>query len=458
MTDFISEFLKRPNPEIINKIIADEKIVSVDNARHLDKPYQRGKLGDETKQKWFNRVNNSLNSQIDENELKEFLSYVYVEIQKHLSYYIDAPESTIQLIALWILASYFHDSFPTFPVLYINAMRGSGKTRTLNCISHLALGQPGRIQNSISESALFHSKKEVLCIDEFEPKATEKNNLVLLLNSCYKRGSKVRRMKKVKNKESEGYETEEHDLYIPVVLGNINGLDNVLQDRALIVYLERSFDKIKSSRIEDFDIRLKSFKQELVTGVTGMTGMTHFTGIINGWNDYLDSLNIDTLECASHVSHVSLTDDKKNDTCHKELYTKIYNAGISGRSLEISFPLLIVASLLNEKLFNSSLKLFSGIAKQRKQSEMDDAHILILRFISTLNPLKEEWTPTELYNKFTMEFAALDLGLNVVSFSMALNRLQLITKRSRTGNKRLLHLDIKKATERIGLFDAETSK
>lgn len=392
-------------------------------------------------------LNEALDNQIGDNRLRDFLSECYIEIQQNLSYYIDAPENTIQLISLWILASYFHNNFPTFPILYLNAMRGSGKTRTLNLISHLALGQPGKIQNSISESALFHSKKEVMCIDEFEPKITERNCLTLMLNSCYKKGSKVSRMVKKKTKDSEGYEREEHDLYIPVVLGNINGLDGVLQDRALIVYLEKSFNKIKSSRIEDFDRRLSNLKEKLVTGVTGMTGVTAFTGIINGWNDYLD-----TLESASHVSQVSHVSQ------NKALYEKIYNAGIMGRSLEISFPLLIISSLLNEPLFESTLKLFSGIAKQRRQSEMDDSHMLILRFIASLDPLVDRYTPTELFNKFQIEFSSVDLGLNAVSFSMALNRLQLIVKRERTGTKRLLQIDIQKAKTRIGLFDAESSK
>ncbi len=379
-------------------------------------------------------------------QLKSFLSECFLQIQKYLSYYIDAPESTIKLISLWILASYFHDDFPTFPILYINAMRGSGKTRTLNFISHLALGQPSRIQNSISESALFHSKKEVLCIDEFEPKATERNNLNLLLNSCYKKGSKVSRMMKRKTREGENFEKQEHDLYIPVVLGNINGLDGVLQDRALIVYLEKSFNKIKSSHIEDFEQRLKLLKEKLMTGMTRVTGMTHFTGIINGWNDY-----IDTLEVPSHVSHVSHVSQSS------ELYNKIFQAKITGRSLEISFPLLITASMLDEKLFDSTLTMFSSLAKRRRENEMDESHMLILRFVSTLNPLEVAWNATELYNKFQLQFSAVDLGLSVVSFSLALQRLQLILKRERTGNERLLYLDIPKAKTRIGLFDREIS-
>lgn len=376
------------------------------------------------------------------------LSLLFTEVKKSLSYYLDAPEDTLTLLSLWIIGSYFHEHFPTYPILYFNAMRGSGKTRALNCIAHLALGQPGKVQNNISESALFHSKKEVLCIDEFEPKATERNNLILLLNSCYKRGSKVRRMKKVKTTTEESHQIEEHDLYIPVALANIGGLDHVLQDRALIVYLEKSFDRIKSSRIEDFADRLQRLKAEFVTVVTQMTVVTQFSSIINGWNRYLDNLEI-----------VSQPSQPSQPSQHDAFYKRLFDARITGRSLEIAFPLLIVASLLDEQTFNESLGLFSRLAKRRRESEMDESHVVILRFIASLDPLNPAFTATELFNRFQLEFSALDLGLSPVSFSRILdNHLHIIKRRERTGTKRTLFLDIQKAKSRIGLFDAEVSK
>jgi hypothetical protein len=380
---------------------------------------------------------------IEENE-RPTLEEIYKELSEKLDYYVDTSQDSKLLIKLWILASHFHNNFPTFPILYLNAMRGCGKTRLLNFISHTSLGTIGNVQNSISESALFHSAGNTLAIDEIEPKGVEKSNLNLLLNSCYKKGTKVSRMNKVKDNKKEGYEKEEHSLYMPVVLANIYGIDRVLEDRALIVVLERSFNPVITNRIEDFDRRLAGLKVKLrLLSSDTMTRMTGVTHIIDGWNDYIDSLSISNY--ASQVSQVSQV----------SLYKRIFEAGINGRTMELCFPLLITASLVSEEVFTQALNIFSSINKKRRETELDEEHIQIYRFVSTLGMQLENFeTAHNLLERFKV-FVGYDTRLNPTSFSMALERLQLIKERKRTGTQRLLRLDVKKASQIIGLFEGQ---
>ena len=120
--------------------------------------------------------------------------YLVIDILKK---YCDLPEKYYKLIALWIIGTYFHDEFPTYPYLFLNAMKGSGKSRLLKLITYLS--KDGCMLNSITEAVLFRTKG-TLGIDEFEG-ITRKGSEALkeLLNSAYKKGILVKRMKKKKS-------------------------------------------------------------------------------------------------------------------------------------------------------------------------------------------------------------------------------------------------------------------
>jgi hypothetical protein len=346
------------------------------------------------------------------------------------------------LLALWILGTHYHEWFQTFPILYLNAMKGSGKTRALGLISHLSLGLKGSVQNNITESGVFRSGG-TLCLDEMENLSIKgRDHITTLLNSVYKKGAEVTRLNKVKKEKSENFEPESHSLFIPLAIANINGLDSVLEDRSLILLLEKSFDPIITSRVEDFDYRLGKLKKKLENfddRMTPMTGMTLVTDIIKGWNDYLD-----TLIGASHVSQAS----------HVSLYERIYGNGINGRTLELCLPLLLIAYLVGDSVFQESLELFSKISKMRKNTELDDVHVTILRFVALQD---EDYTSTtNLLERFST-FSALGRDYNPTSFSLALRRLSVVKKDKRSSNVRLIQLDVEKAKQKVGLFESSNN-
>ena len=135
---------------------------------------------------------------IGEDGLKRY----YHKIKKILKEYMDLDEEYYSLISIWIIGTYLHKHFPSYPYLYFNATKSSGKTRMLKIISNLA--KNGKVAGSMTESVLFRTaKNRTICIDEFEKMDAKGNeNLKLLLNSAYKRGIQVERMKKDKD---EGY-------------------------------------------------------------------------------------------------------------------------------------------------------------------------------------------------------------------------------------------------------------
>ena len=63
--------------------------------------------------------------------IKLIMGRVFEDIKGILHEYMDMREDYYDLMALWIIGTYIHDSFETFPYLFINAMRGSGKSRAM---------------------------------------------------------------------------------------------------------------------------------------------------------------------------------------------------------------------------------------------------------------------------------------------------------------------------------------
>ena len=171
---------------------------------------------------------------------KEGFKAAYQRIISIMDYYIDIKLENKKIIALWILGTYLHDQFETYPYLFLNAMKGSGKTRTLKVISHLAAGSDGSVYNSLTEASIFRMPKHsTLCLDEFEQVGSrEKQALREVLNSAYKRGGKVVRVKKVKTNGEEKQVSESFEPFFPVAMANIWGMDETLGDRALTLILE----------------------------------------------------------------------------------------------------------------------------------------------------------------------------------------------------------------------------
>jgi hypothetical protein len=128
--------------------------------------------------------------------LSPSLIEVYYLIIDVLKYYCDIEEKYYSLISLWIIGTYYHDEFPTYPYLFFNAMRGSGKSRLLRLVVYLS--KDGSMLNSLTEAVLFRTTG-TLGIDEFEGIGRKGNEaLKELLNSAYKKGITIKRMKKQK--------------------------------------------------------------------------------------------------------------------------------------------------------------------------------------------------------------------------------------------------------------------
>jgi hypothetical protein len=141
-------------------------------------------------------------------------------------------------VAYWIIATYFHKRFGSFPYLFINAVKSSGKTKLLDTIKLLAYNAV--FSPNMSTSALFRliqSAGATVLLDESEDlnDPEKKADFKSLLLSGYKRGSFVYRSEE----QDKKFVPVPYDVYSPKAIANINGINDVLESRCIPITMKR---------------------------------------------------------------------------------------------------------------------------------------------------------------------------------------------------------------------------
>ncbi|KKN12607.1 hypothetical protein LCGC14_1014750 [marine sediment metagenome] len=375
---------------------------------------------------------------LSEEELKKQLKPILKKIIAILKKYMDLEQKDYLLIGIWIIGTYFHNSFRSYPYLFFNAMKGSGKSRALNLITKLS--KEGIVLNSLTEAVLFRTTG-TLGIDEFEGVAKKGNeNLRELLNSAYKKTGKVYRMKKVSGKDGETQEVEMFEVYRPIIMANIWGMDDTLGDRCIHLILEKSVNPKIVKLVEDFEDNVQIMDiVESILKVNGHVGhCKHLQSVQQKWNDYI-------VQHAQHVHNV-------HNVHNVHIYNKINNTELLGRDLELFFPLFLISDLCGE--LDEMLKVSIKIVKERKEKDVyESTDVQVYDFIAQR---KEEGfikvnALTQDFRLFTGIEEKQDTWINTRWFGKSLKRLKLVKERKRS-NGTLVILDIEKAKEKIKIF------
>jgi hypothetical protein len=390
------------------------------------------------------------------NDLKLELGKVYESIIEQLNKYTDLPKEAYSIIPLWIIGTYFHSSFETFPLLFFNATKGSGKSRLCKLCSSMA--KNGKIVIDMKEAVLFRTaKNHTLVIDEFEGVGSKDNmTLRTLINASYKKGVAVERMKKVQSKEGKGEEhvVERFDLYTPVIMANIWGMEDVLADRCIQIVIDKSDKQIITKLIEDFEnnpeiLKIKSSLNNI--SVVWCSVVTE-KNIAKAWNSYVLERYRDTLTTLyTYTTQTTQTTLSQEDF---DTFRQIDETKIDGRNLELFFPLFMMARLINEDVFKNFLKIAKDKVSEKKHEEYAESKdVTLVDFISKKDIWLGSWKSI---HDITVEFKATtsedpegEKWLNDKWFGRALKRMKLISRKRRVGKGIEVMLDITKAKEQL---------
>jgi hypothetical protein len=340
-------------------------------------------------------------------------------------------------------------------------MRGSGKTRLLKLISWLQYNGNGDILNNPSEPVLFRTAKERgLIFDEFESeKSKDKQTMREYLNSCYKKGGKVFRIEKQKKDVKEEMVSVGHDLFTPVAMANINGIEDVLQDRCVTLIMEKSANPALVKKIEDFDTNetIQSIKKSLNELLCRVCSVESVFLCTKEWNMYVNFKYtlLHTINMYTSTIHNTISEE------NMEMYNKIDETGIFGRNLELFFPLLLTAKIINNAVFEDILKIVSNLNSSKKEDEFTESKdISLIEFVSLAERYRFEYKFThELKDEFK-EFIGThgeedDRWITTTWFGTALKRLNLIGIKKRVAKGVLIMLAVDRAKEKMGMFKAK---
>lgn len=415
----------------------------------------------------------------------ETLKQCFEEILNLIGYYIDLPPQNKYIIALWIIGSYLHSSFSAFPYLFLNAMRGSAKTRTLGVISHLAYKAGGKINVGINERVLYRSEQgAALILDECEQVGKkQKEELREYLNAGYKRGITVSRSKKVKQKTESGFEEtyiqEEFSPFRPIVMANIWGMEEVLEDRCITLILEKSGKPEFIKIIEDYheNPAFSLIKDRLNAIQCRLCRVVMQKNTIYRWNNYIKNKYLYTLytqttettqttqttlepQNSIKIYHALKAIDSINFEPHSRIFEAIDNVGIDGRNLELFLPLLIVSLLLGEDHFEKTLNYSSEIVSQKRSEELSESKdVSFIEFVAGLSSQRFDYISikalTFKFREYLGEGNEEDPWLNEKWVGRALKRLNLTTLKRRVARGREVLLAVDHAKEKLKIFKRE---
>lgn len=402
----------------------------------------------------------------DDLSAEQALTHAYNNIIKVLDYFVDIPDNIKNIIALWIVGTYLHTEFVSFPYLFVNAMRGSGKTRLLKII--IALSKDGTYTTSLTESVMFRTKG-TLGLDEFESVASkEKQALRELLNASYKKGTGVMRMRKVKSKEGEEMMVEKFDLYRPVAMANIFGMEEVLGDRCVIILLEKSDDRSKTLLVENFeDIEEINTTKNLLNYVCwcSLCSYVSIKNIYKSWNTYVKNTTqtpLTTLTTLNTLNYTNYTNsnDIDNLTDNKKFFEQIVKTNIDGRNLELFMPLFLISHIISDTLLEETIEFAKLKVKERREDEvMESRDVSVYNLVS--NEIPNTWRPIkELTDVFRLIMGEDFEWLNSKWLGRALKRLNLVVEKRKMGTGIQVMLDVKKAKLKMRMFkgDDESEK
>lgn len=390
---------------------------------------------------------NEINARVAREGIRE----AYDLVTEVLEDYVDMNKDYYTIISLWIIGTYLHHEFESFPYLFLNAMRGSAKTRTLKLIC--AVAKDGNLLTSPTEAVLFRMNG-TLGLDEFEGVASKDKQAVReLLNASYKKGIKVYRMKKKKVLGQEEQVVEEFEPYRPIAMANIWGMEEVLGDRCISLTLEKSDDPLKTRLIEDFQTNEKIKKVKDLLNRCRLCRDVMKKNIYQKWNLYLFQRHKTTLTTLNtHTTQTTQTTPLHRD--FNKLFNKIHDSEIKGRNLELFMPLLLVASIINDTMLKDTIEIATKLTKERKhEEEIESRDVMLIDYISQQEQSFDFIQVKEITAGFKNFCDEDGEWLNSKWVGRALKRLNLIIDKKRTGLKgREVILNTTKAKEKLKMF------
>lgn len=242
---------------------------------------------------------------------------------------------------IWDIGTYFFELFNCFPLLELHGLSGTAKSKIMG-ISRFFTLNPTEIMINPSEASLFrvtHTKRPTKYIDEAEKLFVYINGqwqsspIVELINGSYTKGSAVPRLEKV----GRDYKVVYFQCYSPTMIGSIAGLRGATETRAITHITTKAPPNDARGQLDEKDYENNPKYQQIRNKL--------YLFALQNW--------------------------KRIETTNKEL--KIDD--LKMRDFQLWRPLLSVAKVIDEKIYDDVLKFAKQQATQKQQDFIHDTSL-----------------------------------------------------------------------------------
>ena len=354
---------------------------------------------------------------------------LFNKIKGQFQYYMDYKEpEAYDFLTLWTIGTYFFLLFDSFCYCYLHGSRGSGKSKSLNIIAFMAFN--ALPSSNLGSSPLFRSIQQArptFIIDETEKlaKGSKEDDFRNILLSGYKKGFSV--MRTEKNYKTEQFTVKKFEIYCPKILANINGIDDVLEDRTIPIVMQTTKSE-KANRTEHKDDRI--------------------------WQDIRNNLYRYMMENWQSV-----------EECYKTF--ELNHPHIVGRKLELWKPILSLAKFIGQErpfnnedmktneLYQKMLKFAEKKVNDRiMDSELDTIEFLTVKVLLNMVTAKEYYKLKNIVDRVRENYEDEAKWINSQYLLKVLKRIGVIEHRKRVMNGMMILMtpeSIKDLATRMGI-------
>lgn len=262
----------------------------------------------------------SKNPEIDIEDMFQKIRGVYEK-------YIDlGTEPWIDVLSCWVIGTYFHRMFNSFPYIHLNGNMESGKTKTSSITMQFAFNGEIGVNSTASYLIRITNDNNASCaIDEAEKldRSEDSQVLMAMYNAGYKKGAKVGKSEMV----AKNWVPRRFDCYSPKIFSGIKRLYPTLASRTIPITMVRTNNKeLKNRDINDNNPIFQEVRDELY-----LTVMTK----------------------------------------HKEVssaYENIEDVELTGREWELWRPILTIAKIVSTETYEKIRKLAIETQNQKRDT------------------------------------------------------------------------------------------
>jgi len=267
---------------------------------------------------------------VDETNITE----IFNAIRNQYEYFVYFEEKELyDILTCWKIGTYFYQLFDKYPYFQLKGIQGSGKTKTAKIVGWTAFN--GQLGLDYSRSSIFrtvHSTRGTQIIDENETLGTRseaKQNIEDLLNAGFEKGIPVPRVERIKEDGIEKFVTIYFEVYSPKFIANIKGISKAsTSERTIEATMVKCGKKEQGNRIPEFDDPR--------------------------WQSIRDTLYYCTFKYWKLVKEV------------KEKVKKDIKEEITARDLDVWLPVLTIANLIGDEVYNKIKEASKKFIKQKR--------------------------------------------------------------------------------------------